>query len=214
MNRLRLWISLVGLMVGSLPAAELIPGLAYLRPGAEVTSETGSTVLDLRYVTDEAAAAPLLAAVQPGNANERRVILALLSPETPAGVTSQLTRLPRCLTIGHAAPDFKTDIVVAISAEADRRAFDTLVAGTPPDKLLGENADKVRYDESALVREHAGVAAPVDVTESAPSATPEPAASTESPTKSDASVAAAAKVDAVLQRAVHIHRGLLILKKL
>ncbi len=205
MKHLRLPLALIGFIVGGLHAAELAPGLAYLRPGLDPTPETGSAVIDLRYITNETAAAPLLAAVQPGNANAHRVILVLVSPETPAGLRRQLTGLSRWLTVGRAAPGFKTDIVVTTSPEADHRAFDALVSGTPPEKLIAENASKPRYDESALVREHTNGPEPVKDTE------PE----TSSPSTPAVPAAPGAPVfDAVLQRAVQIHRGLLVLKKL
>jgi hypothetical protein len=209
MKRLGLLLALSGLIVGGLRAAELAPGLVYMRPGIKATPVTGSAVLDLRYVTDEVSAAPLLTAVEPGKANDRRIILVLVSPETPAGLRRQLIAIPRCLTLGRAAPELKTDIVVTTSAEADRRAFDALAAGTAPEKLLVENADKMRYDEASLVREHGGATESVDDADKAP--TPE------SPTPATPTTPATPEVpvvDSVLQRAVQIHRGLTVLKKL
>lgn len=183
--------------------ADLVPGLAYLRPGAEASPQSGSVVIDLRTVTDEAAATPLLAAVEAGAANDKRVLLALVSPETPEGVRRRVSALPRCLTIGRIESDFKTNIAVTTSADADRRAAQALASGTTPEKLLIENANKPRYDEASLMREHttgietASPAAP-DFDPARPAASPAP----ESP-----------PFDAVLQRAVHLYRGLSILKK-
>lgn len=213
MKRLRLLLLLSGLILGGLHAAELSPGLAYFRPGMKLTPETGSAVLDLRYVTDEAAATSLLATVEPGKSNDRRIILVLVSPETSSGLRRQLIALPRCLTIGRAAPEFKTDIVVTTSAEADRRAFDALAAGTAPEKLVVENAGKTRYDEASLVREHSGAGTePVDDADKAPTPdSPNPAAPA---TPAAPPAPAAPVIDAVLQRAVQIHRGLVVLKKL
>ena len=213
MKRLTLLLALVSLIAGSLQAAVLTPGLAYFRPGLDVTPETGSAVLDLRYVKDEAAAAPLLAAVEPGSTNTHRVVLVLLSPETPAGLRHQITGRPHWLTVGRAAPGLKTDIVVTTSADAERRAFDALVAGTAPEKLIAENANKPRYDESTLVREHTGETDPVkDAEPATPAATPaDPAAV---PAAVPATPAAPVLFDAVLQRAVQIYRGLIVLKKI
>jgi hypothetical protein len=209
MKRLGLLLALSGLIVGGLRAAELAPGLTYMRPGIKATPVTGSAVIDLRYVTDEASAAPLLTAVEPGKANDRRIILVLVSPETPAGLRRQLIAIPRCLTLGHAAPELKTDIVVTTSAEADRRAFDALAAGTAPEKLLIENADKMRYDEASLVREHSGATESVEDADKAPTPESPNAATPTTPATPEVPV-----VDAVLQRAVQIHRGLTVLKKL
>jgi len=209
MKRLGLILALSGFLLAGLHADELAPGLVYMRPGIKATPVTGSAVLDLRYVTDEASAAPLLTAVEPGKANDRRIILVLVSPETPAGLRRQLIAIPRCLTLGHAAPELKTDIVVTTSAEADRRAFDALAAGTAPEKLLVENADKMRYDEASLVREHGGATESIDDADKVPTPeSPNSAAST-TPVAPEVPV-----VDAVLQRAVQIHRGLTVLKKL
>jgi hypothetical protein len=201
MKRLGLLFAFAGFLAGGLIAAELAPGLAYLRPGMTPAPTPGSAVLDLRYVTDEAEAGPLFAAVEPGKANLRRVVLVLVSPETATGLRNRLIGIPRCLTIGRAAPELKTDIVVTTSAETDRRAFDALAAGTPPEKLLIENATKARFDEASLIREHTGTAEPGEDAESAaePAAPPPPAPP--------------ALVDPVLQRAVQIHRGLAVLKK-
>ena len=210
MKRLGLLLVLSGLILGGLHAAEIAPGLAYMRPGMKLAPATGSAVLDLRYVTEESSATPLLAAIEPGNANDRRIILVLVSPETPSGLRRQLIALPRCLTIGRAAPGLKTDIVVTTSAEADRRAFDALAAGTAPEKLLVENADKTRYDEASLVREHNGATEPIDGADQ----TLKPESLNPAERAANPTTPAAPGVDAVLQRAVQIHRGLAVLKKL
>ncbi|HEY9250737.1 MAG TPA: hypothetical protein VIO38_16470, partial [Rariglobus sp.] len=93
------------------------------------------------------------------------------------------------------------DIVVATTAEADRRACDALAAGTPPAKLLVENADKPRYDETALMREHTGA-----TNAAADKAAPEDQA----PEKPAEPVV----IDAVLQRAVQTYLGLAALRKI
>jgi hypothetical protein len=202
MKRPRLLLpALIAFLAGGLPAADLAPGLAYLRPGTELSPQTGSAVIDLRTVTDETVARPLLAAIEPGKTNERRILLVLVSPETPSGVRRQLATLPRCLTLGRADPesDFKTDISVTTSAEAERKALEALAAGTAPEKLLVENADKPRFDETSLIREH--------------TAMPETAITEEEAKPASANPAEPAPVDAVLQRAVQIYRGLIVLKK-
>lgn len=190
-----------------LSAVELAPGLAYLRPGADIAPQTGSIILDLRMLPDDEAAAPLLTAVEPGTANPRRVIIALVSPETPVGVRRQLAALPRCLTVGRVEPEFRPHIAVTTTAEADQRASTALAAGTAPEALLTENSDKPRYDEAMLIREHTVGPAPLVPPESSAAAAPETAESAPSP-KSEP-----VPFDAVLQRAVHIYRGLVILKK-
>lgn len=201
MKRLLPFVALAFVFAGGLRAAELAPGLVYARPGADtrIAADT-SVILDLRYGTDDNAASALLAPLKSPGDSARRVILALVSPETSARLRVQLAGLPGVLTVGPTAPDFKTDITVAVSPADDRRAFDALAAGLPPEKLLLENADKPRYDESALMREHtSGPAAPAG----------KPAES-----KPDGTAPTAPAVDSVLQRAVQIHRGLVALKKI
>lgn len=201
MKRLLPFVALTLVLAGGLRAAELAPGLAYARPGADTRIAAGSSViLDLRYGTDDSAASALLAPLKsPAAADARRIILALVSPETSARLRVQLAGLPGVLTLGAVAPDFKTDIAVPVTPADDRRAFDSLAAGMPPEKLIVENADKPRYDESALVREHTGAAEnPAD----------KPAAA------KSAEAAKPVPVDAVLQRAVQVYRGLVALKKI
>lgn len=200
MKRLLPFVALALVFAGGLRAADLAPGLAYVRPGADTRIASGtSVILDLRYGTNDAAASALLAPFKSTTAPAHRVILALVSPETSARLRVQLAGLPGVLTLGPAAPDFKTDITVSVSPADDRRAYDALAAGMPPEKLIVENADKPRYDESALVREHAGAA-------ENPSDKP-------AETKS-AETAKPVHVDAVLQRAVQVYRGLVALKKI
>ncbi len=191
-----------------LTAVELAPGLAYLRPGADITPQTASVILDLRTLPDDNAAAPLLAAVEPGTANPNRVVLALVSPETPVGVRRQLAALPRCLTVGRAEAEFRPHIAVTTTAEADQRASEALAAGTAPDTLLTENADKPRYDEAMLIREHTVGPEPLVTPEASTPADAEDTDARASKPKSES-----APFDAVLQRAVHIYRGLVVLKK-
>lgn len=200
MKRLLLFIAFALVLAGGLRAAELAPGLFYARPGTDTRIAAGTAViLDLRYATNDAAASALLAPLKSPGPSAHRVILALVSPETSARLRIQLAGLPGVLTIGLAAPDFKTDITVVVSPADDRRAYDALSAGMPPEKLIVENADKPRYDESALVREH----------------TPGPADPAEKPAEArPAEIAKPVPVDAVLQRAVQVYRGLVALKKI
>lgn len=202
-------------------AVELSPGLAYVRgdtPPEEALKalEAGSVVLDLRFIADDSVAT-LLSRLKTFRTHPKRIVLVLLSPETSADARKQLAAiLPGGITLGRAAPDFKTDIVVTTPADTDKRAHDALRAGTPPEKLIVENAAKPRFDELALVREHragpeapepAATAAPADTTPVAPAAD-SPAAAT--PPAKPAPVL----IDSVLQRAVNVYRGLVAFKRL
>lgn len=190
MKRLGFLLSLILAFVATARAADLAPGLAYVR-SADATViakalEAGSVVLDLRTVTEP---------VKPLRVPRTRVLLVLVSPATPAA------SLPGAITFGRAAPDFKTDITVTTTAEADDKAVAALAAGTAPEKLIVENADKPRFDESLLVREHQ--------TGAEPSVPADPAARPADPAAQPPAV-----VDAVLQRSVQVYRGLVALKKI
>lgn len=177
-------------------AAELAPGLAYLRTtesqAVAVALAKSSVVLDLRAETD---------AVAPVRVPKNRVLLVLVSPKTPA------LNLPGAITVGRADPSLKLDLVVSTPAESDDKAVAALASGEAPEKLIVENAAKPRYDESRLVQEHRNGAAetprdPAPADEAKPDAA-KPAAPEPKPV-----------FDAVLQRAVHVYRGLVVLKKI
>ena len=192
-------------------ATELASGLVYLRPTAQLESirlpaETPAVVIDLRQVApaDTDAVNALLTAVKPGSASPHRLILALVTPHTAPALRSRLAHLPRCLTIGRSSPDFRADIVVAATAEADRHALAALAEGTSPEKLISEHLNKPRYDESALVREHNGE--PEGTAKKAPV---EPTSDKVTPLEPSSEA-----TDAVLLRAVHIYLGLVALKKI
>ena len=193
------------------PAApELAPGLLYLRPTAQLEStpipvDTPAVVIDLRQITpaDADAANALLTAIKPAGATSHRLILALVEPTTAPALRTRLAQLPRCLTIGRTAPDFKTDLGVNTTAETAQLALVALASGTPPEKLLADRLEKNRYDESALMREHSG----------------EPKMAVkkslgEQPGDKVTPLEPVAATDAVLLRAVHIYLGLVALKKL
>jgi hypothetical protein len=179
-------------LIGTAHAAGLAPGLAYVRStDAAVIAkalETGSVVLDLRTVTEP---------VKPLRVPRTRALLVLVSPDTPA------VNLPGAITLGRAAPGFKTDLAVTTTAQAETLALNALAAGTAPETLIIENADKPRFDESLLVREHhTGSTGFPDGSEDSPAAKPA------------AAPAPPGIIDPVLQRAVHVYRGLVALKKI
>ncbi|CAM2994670.1 hypothetical protein [Rariglobus hedericola] len=210
MKRLGYFLVFALALVVSARAVELSPGLDYLRAGAADSAtfakalETGSVVLDLRYASTKTAAATL-SGVKGFRTHPKRIVLVLLSPETSGAARNELSvTIPGCITIGRASADYKTDIIVTTTAEADKRAFDALVADTSPAKLVLENVNKSRFDEATLIHEHeTGVE------------TPAPAEAVKSASASEtADKPKPLPVDAVLQRAVQIHRGLVALKQL
>jgi hypothetical protein len=193
----------------ALALTELVPGLPYLRPTAQMEAlrlpnETAAVVIDLRQVApaEVNAANALLSAIKPSGAASHRLILALVAPDTASALRTRLTQLPHCLTVGCTAIDFKTDLPVNTSAEADQLARAALAAGASPEKLLVAPPEKIRFDEGELMREHRGTA------------TMKGPKTAEAPTSDKLPPGPAAVTDAVMQRAVHIYLGLVALKKI
>ena len=79
------------------------------------------------------------------------------------------------------------------SAEEERRAYDALEQGVAIDTLLSDNPNQVRNDEASLSKDRVAEAA----AESA-----------------DATKRVTPPLDATLQRAVHLHRALVALKRI
>jgi hypothetical protein len=96
------------------------------------------------------------------------------------------------------------DIAVKITAAEERRAYDALESGAKLESLLTDNPDKPRNDEARLAKEHLPDSAPDDAVDDDPSL----------PAEKKAPAKTAPPIDGVLQRAVHVHRGLLALKKI
>lgn len=173
-------------------------------------------VVDLRHVAgDPAQAIPAELPPRPRSAP----LVALIGPDT-ASVLLALIRehAPALITIGLAAPGLTPDIVLPVSPEADRRAYDALDAGASVESLISEKIAKPRFDEAALAHEHtADTAADEGARPAAggpsdfpPAAGPPPA----TPAVPPAGAPEATPRDAVLQRAVQLHRALLALGKL
>jgi hypothetical protein len=202
MKLLGLPLAFTALLAAALPAAELAPGLAYLRPDRAPPGELHAAghravVLDLRACENPLSAA-WIDALRGAAGPTQPLILALVSPETPAHVLQPLDGLPRCIRLGRDGSPTPPDVVVKIAPEADRAALDALARGTPPAELASQKISKTRHDETTLVR--ARDATPAENSEKDP-ADRSPAA--EKP----------AVLDAVLQRAVQVYQGLLALGK-
>lgn len=167
-------------------------------------------ILDLRYATGGEGAASALDAWLKLNASERKPVLVLANTRTAAALLLPLAaRRPASgvLVLGVAASGFQPDLALKISAENERRAYDALEAGATVESLLTENPDKPRNDEARLARDYAaGLAA----SENDSVENPPPAEKSAPP----APASPAPPVDLVLQRAVHLHRALLALKKI
>jgi len=95
---------------------------------------------------------------------------------------------------------------VAVTPDADRRAYDALEAGTPIGELLDRHFEKRRFDEALLIREHArnnGNHGPVTSDERSRQVG-EPATSPENTPPSPDDDGESLLIDRILQRAVHV----------
>lgn len=196
-----------------------------------------SVVLDLRQATDAAQIAPITATLKAPVKHPKRVIFVLLAPETSEAILNTfVTGFPGCITIGRTDATLKTDILVTTSADADQKSVAALGKGIAPEKLIIDTPDKRRFDESTLMKEHlAGqvtelpsIEIPADDKPATPTAPADPAAPSTLSSSAGSSESAAPTasatvekpkpapplVDAVLLRAVQVHRGLIALKKL
>jgi hypothetical protein len=189
------------------PAAALVrdlgQGLAYYRVHtlpADLPSipggRPGACVLDLRFAKSDEAAAMALRAWIKFNASARAPVFVLENSETnpailssvPEGVAGLLVLAPELAKLG-------PDIAVRVPPDADRRAYDALEKGAPVESLLSDYPEKSRVDEEYLEKEHLSDSDAPDAEAGKPSAPPP-------------------LVDAMLQRAVQLHRGLLALKRI
>jgi len=196
--------ALLGPAAAAAPARDLGRGLAYYRvhelpadlpapPGAR----PGPCVVDLRFArAGEAGASALRAWVRAG-ATARTPVFLLENEATSAALRAALpgNGPAGLIVLAPASEGLAADITVRVTADADRGAYDLLEKGASLESLLADNPDKPRVDEEYLEKEHLSDADAPDVATGGASP-PQP------------------PVDAMLQRAVQLHRGLLALKRL
>jgi hypothetical protein len=156
----------------------------------------GPCVLDLRFAKAGETDALALGAWVKFNVSAHTPIFVLENAGTsPSLLASIPGNGPAGLfVLAPASAGLRPDISVRVAADVDRRAYDAMEKGAPVESLLSDNPAKPRVDEAYLEKEHIS-----------DSEAPEVAADKPSPP--------APLVDAVLQRAVQLHRGLLALRK-
>ncbi|HTZ20868.1 MAG TPA: hypothetical protein VMC06_08295 [Opitutaceae bacterium] len=189
-------------------------GLAYLRvtqlPAdlpTKVVEPHKALVLDLRCVSADEIAVKAFAAWLKFHASANSPLTILLNAETSPLLLHVFlaASLPSgVVTIGPASSEFKADVPVEITPQADRLAYDALAKGTPLEDLIARKLDKPRRDEAELARQHTN--GNTDEEDEAP---PPKQATTSAPPVVDAPV-----TDLVLVRAVQLHRALLALRRL
>lgn len=198
---------------------DLGDGLGYLRlrsldktlPGALPTS---ATVVDLRGTFEATPEALETLRGWLAQTAQRPLRLFLVDSTTRPEILEALDRRQRYgITLAAASPAVSTDITVNTPLSMDQQAREALDQGKAIKDVLAPRLEKRRYDEAAMVRDHAsGVPVPdsppdlteATPTETAPTATTEPTPPSKTPPI----------FDAVLQRAIHFHRALAGLKKL
>lgn len=179
-------------------------GLVYLRPRElpadlppKPAGRVPPCVVDLRYAKSEGEAAGAFFAWLKERATTRTPVFVLANAETSLALVQPLVDKPRgsgVVVVGIPSGKFRPHVAAAGSPEAERRAYDALGNGSPVAALLTENPDKVRNDEASLSRDRLAEAAADAV--------------------DDAAGKPAPPIDGALQRAVHLHRSLVALRKL
>ena len=188
---------------------DLGQGLGYVRlkqlPADLPASESGRakpSVLDARYVAADADAATAFAAWLKFRATLRAPVFVLVNTDTsPALRTALKAHDPASgvVVIGVTSGQFKPDSAVTVSPEEERRAYDALADGATVEALLADNPGKVRNDEASLAKGQNNDLPPVPV---------------ELPGDAPPAKRNGPPVDVALQRAVHLHRALVALKRL
>lgn len=196
---------------------DLGEGLVYFRahrlpedlPVASI--KPGPIVLDLRFVAAEDESANALDAWLKFRATAPTPVFVLLDSQTAerfALVFAAHQSSPGFLTLGAATEEFTPDVEINTTPEQEKKAYDALEHGASVASLTTENTDKPRNDEAALTHARNG-----SEEESLDPENIEVEPAKVNPTK-PALVAAEPAIDRTLQRAIHVHRGLLALKRL
>lgn len=108
------------------------------------------------------------------------------------------------LTLGAPGSAPAPNVVVQTAAAADRRAYDALETGTPLATLISGKVEKDRFDEATLVKEFKN---------GNPDASPPPLPDPTALKSAAAPEKLVPLTDRVLQRAVHLHRAGLVLRR-
>jgi hypothetical protein len=181
-------------------------GLAYFRIrelpadlSAQPPARLGPSVIDLRYVRAEPGAAAAFLAWMKFRASSRSPHFVLANGETSRALLTPLTEQPRSagvVVVGIPARGFNPHVAVSSSPANERRAYDALENGAPLVALLTDNPNKVRNDEASLSKDRLAEA------------------SADAADDALGGKRVAPPIDATLQRAVHLHRALVALRRL
>lgn len=182
---------------------DLGEGLVYVRvhrlPAdlpAKPPGRVAPCVIDLRYVEAAEDTAAAFSAWLKFRASPRTPVFVLANGDTAAPLLKILAQGERgagVVLIGIESERFRPDVPVKSTSADERRAYDALEQGAAVAALLADQPNKARHDEASLTRD------PLDRPLDPPAADEKPAT---------------ALIDLTLQRAVHLHRALVAMKKL
>ena len=204
---------LLGWILAALSGAHATPlerdvghGLAYVRvhglPADLPAKRAGRAppcIIDVRYVNGAAEEAMAFHAWLKERATARTPVFVLANSATSSDVLKAVAGFERnsgVVVVGLPGRGFRPDVAVKTTEEIEREAYDALEKGEAIAKLLADNPDKVRNDEASLSKDRLAEASADAADDSVTGKRGPP------------------PIDATLQRAVHLHRALVALKKL
>jgi hypothetical protein len=198
------FLTLPFLVIAAPVEREIGNGLVYFRvhklpddlPG-KPAGRVAPSIVDLRYVDADAGAAAVLFTWLKNRATSRSPVFVLANADTSPALLKVISGNPRgsgIVVVGIPSGAFRPDVSVKGSAEDERRAYAALEKETTLRTLLTDNPDKVRNDEASLSKDRLAEAS-ADAAKDVGRKEPPP-------------------IDVTLQRAVHLHRALVALKKI
>jgi hypothetical protein len=201
------WFALPTAAVAVLLERDLGHGLQFYRvhelpadlPPTPAAGRTPACVVDLRYVRADADVANAFAAWLKFRATPRSPVFVLANRDTSSTLLKVIAgheRSTGIMVVGVPGRGFQPDVAVATSAENERRAYDALEQGAAITTLVTDNPDKVRNDEASLSKDRLAEASAEAADDVLTGKRPAP------------------PVDAALQRALHLHRALVALKRI
>jgi hypothetical protein len=181
-------------------------GLVYVRvhqlPGDLPGKPAGRVppcIVDVRYLAADADAAATFATWLRSRVTPRTPVFVLANAETSTALLKSLTDHDRpagVVVVGIDRGRFHPDVAVRGTVEEERRAYDAFDAGAPISSLVTDNPNKVRNDEASLSKDRLAEASADAADDALSGKRPAP------------------PIDVALQRAVHLHRALVALKKI
>jgi hypothetical protein len=165
-------------------------------------------VIDLRFTAATEPGAVALDAWLKSHATPDAPVFVLLNADTASALRPGFVAGHRpgagVITIAPASSALTPDIALAVPPADDRRAYDAFEHGATVAALITENPDKPRHDEAELARERANPPDDVDDTD---------AIVTDPAAEKDAAPPPPI-IDALLERAVQLYRGLRALHRI